>query len=449
MAALLALASMVGIVRVAATIGLHISFDYNEGWNAYHAMEAMAGRSPYPPPSSLMSNNYPPISFYIVGALGRLLGDNIVAGRAVSLVAFLVTAWGIFEQSRVLGADFLGAAFGAAFYMTVTLFDYNYVGMNDPQLLGQAFGMWGLYFATIPRRVPLGAALLFALAFFTKDNLIVQPMAAVLWLSGVDRRAAIKLGGYGIAAGLAGFLAFNFTFGHSLFAVMDSPRVYSLTRAIARFVGFLETASVPIAATAFLFVCAPGERSLKFCTIYLALSVVAGFIFLGGAGTSGNVLFDAIIALALAAALGLGRRSPHIALHGVCFFAPALAIIIFHALTGSFYPRYWGDDAKLSATARAIAAIRAQPGPVACDTLALCYWAGKPAEIDFFAVRQAITTGAKSPSELANALAKRRYTLIAADMDKAFADSPTILQALHANYYAGSSPSLGVFWRKR
>ena len=446
---MLLLASIVGIVRVAATLGLHISFDYNEGWNAYHAMEAMSGQSPYPPPSSFMSNNYPPISFYIVGIIGRILGDNIVAGRVVSLAAFIATAWGIFAQARVLGADCPSAVFGAAFYMTVLLFDYNYVGMNDPQLLGQAFGMWGLYFSTLPRRAPHVAALLFAVAFFTKDNLIVQPVAALLWLLAVDRRAAVKLAGYGIAAGLAGILIFNFTYGQSLFEVLASPRVYSVTRAIARFGGFLETAFIPIAASTVLFARVPIDRSWRFCIIYLALSLGAGFVFLGGAGTAGNLLFDAVIALALAAALGLKNTNSRAPLFGACFFVPAMAIIAFHAVTGSFYPRYWGDGAKLSVTARAIAAIHYQPGPVACDTLALCYWAGKPAEIDFFAMRQAIASGARSPRALAHALANRRYTLIVADMNKAFAGSPEILDALHANYYAGFSPSLGIFWHTR
>ena len=43
----------------------------NEGWNAYHADTAMRGGSLYPPPDGLVANNYPPLSFYIVGALAQ------------------------------------------------------------------------------------------------------------------------------------------------------------------------------------------------------------------------------------------------------------------------------------------------------------------------------------------------------------------------------------------
>src|SRR5947209_10161883 len=69
--------------------------DPNEGWNAAHALAAMAGGTLYPSPQSLMVNNYPPLSFYIVGALARLTGDAVIAGRILSLISFLAACGGI------------------------------------------------------------------------------------------------------------------------------------------------------------------------------------------------------------------------------------------------------------------------------------------------------------------------------------------------------------------
>src|SRR5215469_3986319 len=84
-------------VGIAAAVGrlmlvapLHVPLDPNEGWNAYHASAAIARRNPYPPAESFLVNNYPPFSFYVIGIIGLWLGDNIVAGRLVSLAAFVV-----------------------------------------------------------------------------------------------------------------------------------------------------------------------------------------------------------------------------------------------------------------------------------------------------------------------------------------------------------------------
>src|ERR1700742_3158346 len=65
---------------------------YNEGWNAYWAQVAWHGGCLYPALDSPVSNNYPPLSFYIVGALGSLLGNNIFAGRLLALISLLTVA---------------------------------------------------------------------------------------------------------------------------------------------------------------------------------------------------------------------------------------------------------------------------------------------------------------------------------------------------------------------
>src|ERR1051325_290758 len=58
----------------------------NEGWNAYHADAAMRGAAQlYPPSDGLVANNYPPLSYYVMGWLGRAFGDPLYAGRAVSI----------------------------------------------------------------------------------------------------------------------------------------------------------------------------------------------------------------------------------------------------------------------------------------------------------------------------------------------------------------------------
>src|SRR5471032_3023495 len=91
----MALAVLALLARNVLAIPVLAPLDPNEGWNAAHALAAMAGGALYPPLQSLMVNNYPPLSFYIVGELGRLTGDPVIAGRILSLIAFLTACGGI------------------------------------------------------------------------------------------------------------------------------------------------------------------------------------------------------------------------------------------------------------------------------------------------------------------------------------------------------------------
>ena len=61
----------------------------NEGWNAYHADAAMRGGQLYPPSDGLVANNYPPLSYFLIGWLGRLFGDPLYVGRALSFLSTL------------------------------------------------------------------------------------------------------------------------------------------------------------------------------------------------------------------------------------------------------------------------------------------------------------------------------------------------------------------------
>src|SRR3954451_7227709 len=75
-----------GMIRPLLSIGRYLPLDPNEGWNAYFADAAIHGGVLYPTADALITNNYPPLSFYFVGAVGYLMGDNIFAGRIVALL---------------------------------------------------------------------------------------------------------------------------------------------------------------------------------------------------------------------------------------------------------------------------------------------------------------------------------------------------------------------------
>ena len=100
----------------------------NEGWNAYFADAAMGKMPLYPSPDKLITNNYPPLSFYFIGFLGKLFGDNIQVGRWVAFVSILTIGWLIFSVIITLGGRRSAGIVGSFFFLaTMGVFFTFYV----------------------------------------------------------------------------------------------------------------------------------------------------------------------------------------------------------------------------------------------------------------------------------------------------------------------------------
>src|SRR5438105_964734 len=70
----------------------YLEVNYNEGWNSYRQQMAAEGTMLYALPPEYATTNYPPLSFHLVGFLGKLTGDMTAAGRWVSLASLLAVA---------------------------------------------------------------------------------------------------------------------------------------------------------------------------------------------------------------------------------------------------------------------------------------------------------------------------------------------------------------------
>ncbi len=427
---------LAGIVHVASVIGLHVPFDPNEGWNAYFAQAATQGAL-YPASSSLMTNNYPPLSFYFVGLLG---GDAIIVGRIVALISFLLVAAMVALAALRMGCTWTEGVFAALLLTSCLLLTSDYVGMDDPQLLGHAVAMGGMLVVLREPRVPrtmVIAALIFAIAFFIKHNLVLLPIAAGLWLFLLDRRLCITFAISGAVFLLTGMGLFREVFGVGLFTQLAAPRLYHTGSIGVMLWEWLPWAAVPIGGAVLLAVLARRDRYATLCVIYAAIAVGAGIFFLGGDGVDVNALFDADIALSLSAGVLLNRtvRNASRPVLAVMYALP-LAALVFVLSPDWRASDYWlhpmADD--LDTARHEIALVRNAKGPVICEMLSLCYWAGKPAEADLFNLGQQYATGARSDAALASLLDHRAIALVQFESPSAFTPTPRIAQSLARNY---------------
>jgi hypothetical protein len=392
---------------------LRYQINYNEGWNSILAQRVIDGKNLYSPNMDLI-NNYPPLSFYLVAAMSLLVGPVWVAGRLLSWVSFFGCAASIALIVQLITRCALGALFGGLVFVAIMASRYDgYVGMFDPQLTAHLFLLMALTFlvATDARswRAAIVAAVLTVVAVFVKHSVIALPLAVTMWLGVFRRRLLVPWIATGALAGAAGLAMCYAAYGGDFIVGLTAPRAYTFSRAYPEMVFYTVPIS-PLLVIGFL----PAMQSQSHDTsmlfrLYLALALAVALLGFAGDGTNYNLMFDVIIALSLGIGYGVGSTlsDPGAATPAAGWIALATtaSVLLSTVQMATMESTHWSvgkaaQDARANKTARIVALFAAQPDPVLCEALLLCYWAGKPAEIDPFNFSQAILTGDRSASTL-------------------------------------------------
>jgi hypothetical protein len=426
------LIAMLSVSRI-WLIPAHFSSDPNEGWNAFQAARALGTGPLYPDPQALTGNNYPPLSFYLVGRAGRLIGDPIVAGRIIALIAVLAVAGCIFVVvRRFSGSGSAAPAIGALLFLgfNATLFR-TYLGMNDPQWLAHALMMVGIAMLIPDRpnappatRDVVVAALLMVSGGLVKHNLVAFPLATSLWLVLHHRRSlTIWIGTAAAALLLSAALCYQ-AYGADFFVdLLSADRYYSWQRMVLRSAPVVAATAPLLVLSATLIRDRKLDSRLDLPLFAIAISVPLGILQRSGQGVDRNAHFEALIALCMAGAVTLAR-------HRVAFDKPVLSrplpwlilpIVVVLPTTLLAEVSEIADRPSAEASWKRLEdRIAATPGKVACETLALCYWAGKSFELDFFLYGQRVALR-HDAGALQRALDEHRFAAIEID---SVADAP-------------------------
>jgi len=387
----------------------------NEGWNAYHADSAVRGAGLYPPPEGLVANNYPPLSYFLIGWLGALFGDPLYVGRALSLLATVGTGAAAAAAVRRLGGSRPAALLGGFWFVaTMARFFEFYVGMNEPQILGLAIMAaalaWFLKRQADGRAVE-PAILLMVVAGFVKHNFITIPVVCLLWLTLHDRRLGLRATLVGAVAAAAGLALCAVLFAPHFVPDMVFARTYHGARSLSTIgrLQFILPAMVLWAAWAF------AERRsapARFSASMIGIALVTCLAQKAGAGVDENAQFALIFATAIGIGLafdGLQRDPWRTGLAPHAIRLTVLGILIARLLISSrlefayvlFSPQYRAEAAEHAAIARSEAArVAALPGPIGCSNLVVCRMAGKPFVFDHFKVQMMLETGILTPARL-------------------------------------------------
>ncbi|GFZ93968.1 ArnT family glycosyltransferase [Dyella caseinilytica] len=437
-------------------IPLHVSRNYDEGWNAYFAQIAMHGGVLYPPIDAMVANNYPPLSFYLVGAVGKMVGDNVVAGRLLSVLSLIVVSINVGRLSRWLGAGrSLAVLASALFLLGVYTLIPGYMATDDPQFLAHAFVTWGalIFLKANAERLwksMLLSALLIVVGGLIKHNVISLPLTLCTWALFYDRRRLGVFLAASFVVGVAACIMVYMSWGMAMVRdVLFNPRLVWLGRALLTMEYVLRFLLPYLIMTIVGWVLLGRRDKASFVVLYLASSMLNGFWMLAGAGVNLNMLCDAVIALTLGVVLFVQALSddgwPVRMLHGhaktvACLLVvlPWMAASLFvyisrpgtHNVDALVHAHQWEELSRTLSLSK---------GEVACETLAVCYWAHKPMEIDFFNYGQKLyarSAYADAPAGFLVKVTQKSYAYVV--IEKSSLSDPrlplVLMRALFENY---------------
>ncbi|TYL80237.1 hypothetical protein [Bradyrhizobium cytisi] len=395
---------------------------FTEGWNAYFQDAAGAGRALYPPSDALIVNNYPPLSFYAVGALGRMLGaDNLFIGRALSLTAVIAIAVEIFACVRLLSGGLAGGLLAAFWYVAITSHNFTaYAGANDPQLAGEAIMGLGLVLFLSRQqsgRSVLGPLLLMVLAGFWKHNMIAIPLAAIAWLLIRRGRSAFPDIAVSAAVAAAGLALCGILFGLDFFRNLFVSRHYGLSHLLSN-VGHLQW-SAPAFLSWLTWVLFSRSQAARFTALHVPIGLGACLLQWLGDKIYGNAEFDLIIALAIGVGVAFEeiKTSPLVRLIGETGTRAVLVLVLLLRFVASdrqepllvMFDRDFEHQFLLSelAVKREAEIVSQTSGDVACTVKVVCREAGKPFVVDDFKIDEMLATKQMSPDGLHRLLSDR------------------------------------------
>ncbi len=415
--------------------------EWNEGAVLDHAIRILEGKQLYAPPSlDFAAFVYTPFYYVVVALIIKFGGIGLWAGRLVSILATLSAAYIIgaivHRETKSTFLASVSAMLYLAFYHATGFF-FDIVRMDALALL---FAIASIFTALYVKRGHLLAAGLLALAFFTKQQMIVFWPAIVLWLTLRNWREALTFSAISATCIACGTIVMNVTthqwYGFYTLTIpsVKAGLLFSLSDAL-RFLPtgiFGEFAITTIVIV--LGVALWGARSwlkrdaillLYFC--YLC-ALAGACLSLGNSGGYKNVLmpFSAIIAVLFPLS---AQRLSHLIqpVQSQIALAPWLLLFEFASLAYNPFGQIalFGSAKQRAGGDQFVETIRALPG----DTWIpfhgyLNRMAGKPTHIHFMAMNDVLlvqdTNTIRFRREIDRAYASHHFATIVLDENKVY-----------------------------
>lgn len=441
--------------------------NYNEGWNVYNA-ERVANHQPlYATANGWTSVNYPALSFHLVAAFGRYTTNYLFTARILSLTGLclsgILAGLIVWHTTRSRFAAWLSGLYLVAMFCANAT---GYVGMDDPQILAQAFFLGGVYVYLRGDRRGWAldlTALLFVLGGNIKHNLIEFPLAVLLDLLCTSPRRALRYASGGALMAAISVVLTSKTDGAAYVSCLLAPRGYALSSAISQVFIVLLPILLPTVAALWMANYCWNNPQQRVLALLLLCALAVDAYFSGGSGVSINGMFGSMLAIGLLTGVFWAEFSK-LPLGRFKVLPPAVVCVLFFlwlAVPMVIFRNWRTEDAlkrssdKEQRFAAEVAYLRQQPGPALCESLLSCYYAGKPYLYDPYNSTRLIEQGRLDANVIVDHLRKEEYGAVqlseemeqkpySAVLQQRFA--PPILEAIQQYYRSGFKDKDGVIY---
>ncbi len=397
--------------------------DALEGTLILEAELVRRGEALYRPivPDEFVSAPYTPVHPIILAALPTRADIPFTAGRALSLLAIASVGAGIgIFVGYHTGLWWLG---GIAALLWLAFAPVQLWALRvKPDPLALAFTTGGLLLASIRRgRFADWAALLFALAFMTKQTAVIAPAAVGLNLLFTDWRRGIRFGLFYVLAAGAPYLALHLaTDGWATAHIWGlHQRAWWQWALLAKYLRLMAW-SLPLAGVTLLALpVARRDFAYRQALIY-ALMAPATLYGAGEQGAHHNHLLETMLAWTMGGGIAAGlalRAWPGGTMWRAAGIA-ALAGLLLQAGLMRTTPEWYRGEFSPPSLERFVRYVQSKPGEVLADNVGLLAAAGKQVRFDDpSTMGPTIKTGTWDPSVLHTMIARREFELIMLDVD--------------------------------
>ncbi len=422
---ILTLVVLLVVINCFIRSGFQFSIDYNEGWNASYAQKVFNKAPLYSSDSPYIGNNYPPLSFYIISFLSETSNNILMVGRYISLISVVLLSLIVGYVVREKGEDNYAGIFSGIFCLGIfSIFANHYVGMNDPQLLGNLFGTLALVLYLINfKKYLFFITLLLAISIFIKHSLVIVPM--VLFIDLLVKTSYKKLFRYVLFMCINIFFIIGIIFllseQYFLFQILnlETSRIFSLSRAIKNSFYEIGMLQIPIVISVLFLFWFQKERLNRTILIYIILSIVIGVYFTGGEGVDINVFFDLFISLSIGTGIVLNSIQLNIN-KGIIpqSFNWILPLLVSFGLLLVSPSRLIRPDLlkkyteKESDFLKDIELLKSQGGLLMSENILLGYSSGKKFVYDAFFVSQLLKSGKLNEKKLIKDIELGKFSII-------------------------------------
>lgn len=365
---------------------------------------------------------YPPMQPVVSGLLSRLFGlsvlESVTLARSLTLAASVASALLVGLVARQCGAAPMAALAGATLFLPLPFLD-EWGFSTRPDLPALALSLVALLLlARYPDR-PWLAALVAALAFFTKQTAVAMPVAGVCWLAltGRWRGALVFCVAWGVVVGVALGALELLTGGayllNTLLAHLNTPK-NGMDLATRDLMPLFSDAWPAFGLLLGSLALAVRDRRVWLPLLYTAVATGLALVTLRNTGSDMNYLIEPAAAASMGAALAINwlwrsGGSPRLQVVRVGA-SVALAGVVFYWGAGIW--EFWRLDGGVNPDRLPLAEMAAADSVFSDEPLAVLL-AGRPLLVsDTFHLSQLSTSGFFDPLELERRIKRSEFDLI-------------------------------------